>query len=73
MSTRKRKNSSLPQSESAGDQDDGEPLKRLIQCQSVEDHHLSPYFSMKAPVRLSDSFFHQPCVDLAKAFLGKVS
>ncbi|CAM4344224.1 unnamed protein product [Leuciscus chuanchicus] len=73
MTTRKRKNLSLPQSESA----DGEPLKRLIQSQSDTNpvghhHHLSPYFSMKDPVRLSDSFFHQSCVDLAKAFLGKV-
>ncbi|XP_077069619.1 DNA-3-methyladenine glycosylase [Siphateles boraxobius] len=71
MTTRKRKNSSLPQSESA----DGEPPKRLIQSQhdtNTAVHHLSPYFSMKDPVRLSDSFFHQSCVDLAKAFLGKV-
>ncbi|XP_067277324.1 DNA-3-methyladenine glycosylase [Pseudorasbora parva] len=75
MTTRKRKTSSLPQSEYA----DGEPLKRLFQCQSDtnstdQDHHhfSSPYFSMKDPARLSDSFFHQPCVDLAKAFLGKV-
>ncbi|XP_056109057.1 DNA-3-methyladenine glycosylase [Rhinichthys klamathensis goyatoka] len=73
MTTRKRKNLSLPQSESA----DGEPPKRLIQSQSDTNtadhhHHLSPYFSMKVPVRLSHSFFHQPCVDLAKAFLGKV-
>jgi len=74
MTTRKRKNLSLPQSESG----DGErPPKKLIQSQSdtnsADHHHLSPYFSMKDPVRLSDSFFHQPCVDLAKAFLGKVN
>lgn len=73
MTTRKRKNLSLPQSESA----DGEPPKRLIQSDTNtadhHHHHLSPYFSMKDPVRLSDSFFHQSCVDLAKAFLGKVS
>jgi len=74
MTTRKRKNLSLPQSESG----DGErPPKKLIQSQSdtnsADHHHLSPFFSMKDPVRLSDSFFHQPCVDLAKAFLGKVN
>ncbi|KAL1278568.1 hypothetical protein QQF64_025241 [Cirrhinus molitorella] len=74
MATRKRKKS-LPQSESASDKSDGEPLKRLIQCQSNTssvDHYLSPFFSMKESVRLTYSFFSQPCVDLAKAFLGKV-
>ncbi|XP_016425827.1 DNA-3-methyladenine glycosylase [Sinocyclocheilus rhinocerous] len=75
MTTRKRKKSLSPQSESASDQTDGEPLKRLIQCQSATktvDHHLSPHFSLRESVRLCYSFFSQPCADLAKAFLGKV-
>ncbi|XP_052408433.1 DNA-3-methyladenine glycosylase [Carassius gibelio] len=77
MTTRKRKKSllTLPQSECASDQTDGEPLKRPSQCQSDKIavlQHLSPYFSVRESVRLSYSFFNQPCEDLAKAFLGKV-
>ncbi|KAF4115791.1 DNA-3-methyladenine glycosylase [Onychostoma macrolepis] len=75
MTTRKRKNSLLPQSESASDQTDAEPLKRLNQCQfdtNSVPQHLSPYFSMRESIRLTYSFFNQPCIDLAKAFLGKV-
>ncbi|XP_016143145.1 DNA-3-methyladenine glycosylase-like [Sinocyclocheilus grahami] len=75
MTTRKRKKSLSPQSESASDQPDGEPLKRLIQCQSATKtvgHHLSPHFSSRESIRLCYSFFSQPCADLAKAFLGKV-
>ncbi|KTG39802.1 hypothetical protein cypCar_00021076 [Cyprinus carpio] len=75
MTTRKRKKSLLPQSESGCDQTDGEPLKRLGQCQSDTNpvhEHLSPYFSTGESVRLSHSFFSQPCADLARAFLGKV-
>lgn len=75
MTTRKRKKSLLPQSESGSDQTDGEPLKRLGQCQSDTNpvhEQLSPYFSTGESVRLSHSFFSQPCADLARAFLGKV-
>ncbi|KAI7803992.1 putative DNA-3-methyladenine glycosylase, partial [Triplophysa rosa] len=81
--TRKRKKSLLllPHSESPGGQTDGEAPKRSVQCQSSESVHkslskdesFSPYFSMRDDaVRLTHSFFDQPCVHLAKAFLGKV-
>ncbi|XP_056608636.1 DNA-3-methyladenine glycosylase [Triplophysa dalaica] len=81
MTTRKRKNSLLPHSESPGDQTDGKAPKRSVQCQcservhksSSKDESFSPYFSMRGDaVRLTYSFFDQPCVHLAKAFLGKV-
>lgn len=83
MTTRKRKKLLLPNSESPEDQTDGKAVKRQIQCrpdsssqvvhQSVgKDESLSPYFSTRDAVRLDYSFFNQPCVQLAKAFLGKV-
>ncbi|XP_051573295.1 DNA-3-methyladenine glycosylase-like [Myxocyprinus asiaticus] len=84
MTTRKRKRSLLPNSESVLNQTDGDVLfKRLIKSQShtssrtvhqsvSKDQHLSPYFSVKDAVRLGYIFFNQPCADLAKAFLGKV-
>ncbi|XP_043091153.1 DNA-3-methyladenine glycosylase [Puntigrus tetrazona] len=72
MTTRKRKKS-LPQAESSSVQTHSEPLKRLGLSDTNPAGHLhSPYFSTRESVRLSYSFFDQPCVDLAKAFLGKV-
>lgn len=79
MTTRKRNKPSLPESDS--DKTECEAAKRLEQCQSDMNtvghndplhHHLSPYFSMRDSPRLTYSFFNQPCVELAKAFLGKV-
>lgn len=74
MTTRKRNKPSLPT--------ECEAAKRFVQCRSDINteghnnhphlHRLSPYFSMRDSVRLTYSFFNQPCVELAKAFLGQV-
>ncbi|KAF7666007.1 hypothetical protein LDENG_00122100 [Lucifuga dentata] len=46
------------------------PLKKPAKGEKMEQ---SPYFSRKDPQhKLGEDFFNQPCVRLAKAFLGKV-
>ncbi|TRY89240.1 hypothetical protein DNTS_025404 [Danionella cerebrum] len=68
MTGRKR---SLPRSESG--EVDGNPVEKLVHCEPTSHvDHLSPYFPKRDSVRLTHSFFNQPCTQLAKAFLGKV-
>lgn len=40
-------------------------------AQSVETEQ-SPYFTKNLQQKLGEDFFNQPCISLAKAFLGKV-
>lgn len=55
-----------------GEERDGE--RDIVESED-EEQIFSQYFGSKADheARLSFDFFNQPCVDLAKAFLGKVS
>ena len=78
MSGRKRTQISVPESE-----DQVKKGVSLRQVRStVHDHESgdvkpgtvkSQYFSKEGyPQRLGEEFFNQPCISLAKAFLGKV-
>ncbi|XP_029913726.1 DNA-3-methyladenine glycosylase isoform X2 [Myripristis murdjan] len=48
---------------------------RSLHCENApgaETEQLSPYFKKHQQHRLGEDFFNQPCISLAKAFLGKV-
>ncbi|XP_046893444.1 DNA-3-methyladenine glycosylase [Hypomesus transpacificus] len=70
MSARKRK---LPSALESADQT--KRVRPVPHCESGDVHvkDVSPYFHNEGdPCRLGEDFFNQPCVCLAKDFLGKV-
>lgn len=50
-------------------------VKTQVQCGNSDETERSHYFTKNdlQQLRLGQDFFNQPCMSLAKAFLGKVS
>lgn len=66
MSTTGRKRKQLPAAEQTGNKQAKQTAASPV---GQEVREVSLYFSS----RLGEDFFNQPCVSLAKAFLGKVT
>ncbi|KAJ8387131.1 hypothetical protein AAFF_G00160710 [Aldrovandia affinis] len=73
MSTRKRKLHAAQKLGRDAESCAAPPAGGSVEVTPASDTQTSPYFSEReGDVRLGEEFFDQPCVRLAKAFLGKV-